>query len=73
MGKPEVQGPLGKPKLKQDNIKADFKGIDWVGVYWLFLAQDKEEGGGSFEDLCEPSNEIKCGGVSLTRWVTVIF
>ena len=44
-----------------------------MSVYWLFLAQDKEKGGGSFEELCEPSNEIKCGGLPLTRWVTVSF
>lgn len=62
MGKPEAQGQLGKPKPKQDNIKADFKGIDWVGVYCLCVAQDKDKGGGSFEGVCEPSSEIKCWG-----------
>jgi hypothetical protein len=36
-------------------LKWIFKGIDWVGVYWLFLAQDEDKGGGSFEDVCEPS------------------
>jgi len=44
-----------------------------VGVYWLFLAEDEDKGDDSFEDVCETSGEIKCGGLSLTRWVTVSF
>jgi hypothetical protein len=43
-------------------LKWIFKGIDWVVVYWLFLAQDEDKREGSFEDVCEPSGEIKCGG-----------
>lgn len=54
-------------------LKWIFKGIDWVGVYWLFLAQDEDKGDGSFEVVCETSGEIKCRGLSLTRWVTVSF
>jgi hypothetical protein len=55
-------------------LKWIFKGIYWVGVYWLFLAQDEDKGDGSFEDVCETSGEIMWGGgLSLTRWVTVSF
>jgi len=44
-----------------------------VGVYLLCLAEDEDKGDGSFEDVCEPTSEIKCGELFVTRWVTVSF
>jgi hypothetical protein len=43
-GKPEEKRPLGRPRRKWvDNIKMDLLEIDWGGVDWIALAQDRDK------------------------------
>jgi hypothetical protein len=40
--KPE--GPLGRPRFRwEDNIKMDLREIGWGGIYWIDLAQDRDQ------------------------------
>jgi hypothetical protein len=42
-GKPEGKRPLGRLRLRWvDNIKMDLLEIDWGGVDWIGLVQDKD-------------------------------
>jgi hypothetical protein len=42
MGKPEGNGPLGRPRRKlEDNIKMDLREIVWGGMDWIHLAEDR--------------------------------
>jgi hypothetical protein len=44
MGKPEGKMPLGRPRRRWvDNIKMDLLEIDWGGVDWIGLAQDRDK------------------------------
>jgi hypothetical protein len=44
VGKPEGKRPLGRPRRRWvDNIKMDLLEIDWGGVYWIGLAQDRDK------------------------------
>jgi hypothetical protein len=44
VGKPEGKGPLGRPRRRwADNIKIDLLEIDWSGVDWIGLAQDRDK------------------------------
>jgi hypothetical protein len=39
---PEGNKPLGRPKHRwEDNNRIYFKEIEWKGVDWIWLAQDK--------------------------------
>ena len=41
-GKPEGKRPLGRPKHRwEDNIKMDLEEVDYRGVDWIELAQDR--------------------------------
>jgi hypothetical protein len=43
LGKPEGRRPLGRPRLMRvGNVKIDFKGIEWDGMDWMDLAQDRD-------------------------------
>jgi hypothetical protein len=43
VGKPEGKKPLRKPRRRWvDNIKMDLLEIDWGGVDWVGLAQDRD-------------------------------
>jgi hypothetical protein len=43
VGKPEGKRPLGRPRRKWvDNIKINIIEIEWVGMYWIDLAEDRE-------------------------------
>jgi hypothetical protein len=43
VGKPEGKRPLGRPRRRwEDNIKMDFREIEWGGVAWIHLAQDRD-------------------------------
>ena len=42
-------------------LKRIFKGVEWVGAYWVHLAQDGDKGEGSCENSYEPSGYIKRG------------
>jgi hypothetical protein len=44
VGKPEGMRPLGRPRRRWvDNIKMDLGEIEWVGVDWIGLAQDRDK------------------------------
>jgi hypothetical protein len=44
VGKPEGMRPLGRPRRRWvDNIKLDLREIEWVGVDWIDLVQDKDQ------------------------------
>jgi hypothetical protein len=54
VGEPEGESPLGRPRRRWvDNIKMGLGKIEWGGVKWIGLAQDRE--------CCnEHSGSIKC-------------
>jgi hypothetical protein len=42
MGKPEGKRPLGRRRNRWvDSIKMDHREIEWVGMDWIELAQDR--------------------------------
>jgi hypothetical protein len=42
--KPEGRRPLGRPRRRWvDNIKLDLREMDWDGVDWIELAQDRDQ------------------------------
>jgi hypothetical protein len=44
VGKPEGKRPLGRTKHKWvDNIKIDLREIVWDVMYWIDLAQDRDQ------------------------------
>jgi hypothetical protein len=43
VGKPERKKPLGRPRRRwMDNIKIYLREIEWGGMDWIDLAQDKD-------------------------------
>jgi hypothetical protein len=44
VGKPERKRPLGRPRRRWvDNIKIDLGEIEWDGVDWIDMAQDRDQ------------------------------
>jgi len=44
VGKPEGKRLLGRPKRRrEDNIRMDFRDIEWEGMDWMNLAQDTDK------------------------------
>jgi hypothetical protein len=44
VGKPEIKRPLGRPRRRRvNNIKMDLREIEWVGIDWIDLSQDKDQ------------------------------
>jgi hypothetical protein len=44
VGKPEGKRPLGRPRRKwEGNIKMDVREIEWGGMDWIDLAQDRDQ------------------------------
>jgi hypothetical protein len=44
MGKPEGKRPIGRPRRRWvDNIKMDLREIEWDGMGWTELPQDREQ------------------------------
>jgi hypothetical protein len=44
MGKPEGKRPLGRPRRRWvNNIKMDLGEIEWEGVDWIELPQDRHQ------------------------------
>jgi hypothetical protein len=42
--KPEEKRPLGRPRrMWEDNIKMDLREIEWSGMDWINLAQDRDQ------------------------------
>jgi hypothetical protein len=43
-GKSGCKRPLGRPRCRWvDNIKIDLRAIRWDGMYWIDLAQDRDQ------------------------------
>jgi hypothetical protein len=61
VGKPEGKRPLGRPRRGWvDHIKMDLGGIEWDGMDWIHLAQDRDQWRACCEHGNEPSGSIKC-------------
>jgi hypothetical protein len=44
MGKPEGKRPLGRPRRRwEDGIRMDLREIAWGSLYWILLAQDRDQ------------------------------
>jgi hypothetical protein len=44
VGKPEIKRPLGRPRHRLvDNIKVHFREIEWGGIDWIDLAEDRDQ------------------------------
>jgi hypothetical protein len=44
VGKPEGKKPLRRPRHRWvDDIKMDFREIEWGGMDWIYLAQDRDQ------------------------------
>jgi hypothetical protein len=44
MGKPEGKRPLGRPRRRwADNVKMGLREIEWGGMDWIDLAQDRDQ------------------------------
>jgi hypothetical protein len=43
VGKPEGKRPLEDQEVEVDNIKMDVIMIEWVGMDWIDLAQDRDQ------------------------------
>jgi hypothetical protein len=43
-GKPEGRRPLGRPRRRWvNNMKMDLREIGWDGIYWIDLAQARDQ------------------------------
>jgi hypothetical protein len=46
VGKPEGKRPRVRPRRRWvDSIKLDLREIEWGGVEWIYMAQDRATGG----------------------------
>jgi hypothetical protein len=46
VGKPEGKRPLGRPRHRcEDNIKIDLRNIEWGGMDFVDLVQDRNQWG----------------------------
>jgi hypothetical protein len=44
VGKSERKRPLGRPRRRWvDNIKMDLREIEWDGVDWIYMTQDRDK------------------------------
>jgi hypothetical protein len=71
MGKPEGKRPLGRPRRRWvDNIKMDLGEIEWDGMDWIDLAQDRDQWRALVNTAMNLPNCIKCWEVfeQLHNW-----
>jgi hypothetical protein len=44
VGKPKRKRPLGRPRCRwENNIRMDCREIEWRGMDWIDLAQDRDQ------------------------------
>jgi hypothetical protein len=44
VGMPEGKRPLGRPRRRRvDNIKMDLREIEWDGIDWIYLVQNRDQ------------------------------
>jgi len=44
VGSPKGKGPLGRPRRRwEDNNKIDVQEVEWGGMGWIGLAQDRKK------------------------------
>jgi hypothetical protein len=61
VGKPEGRRSVGRPRRRWvNNIKMDLREIEWDGMDWIDVAQDRDQLEGSCEYGNEPLGSIKC-------------
>jgi hypothetical protein len=59
VGNSEGKRPLGRPRRRWvDNIEMDLREIGWVGMDWIYLAQDRDQWR-ALVNGNEPSGSIK--------------
>jgi hypothetical protein len=60
VGKPEGKRPLRRPRRRWvDNIKMDVREIEWGGIDWIKLTQDRDQWRALGEQSDEPSGSLK--------------
>ena len=42
VGKPEGKRPVGRPRMRWENINRDLREVDYTGGDWKSLAEDRE-------------------------------
>jgi hypothetical protein len=52
VGKPEGKRTLGRPRHRWEDIKMNLRKIEWEGVDWMHMAQDRP-----VEGSCDHSNK----------------
>jgi hypothetical protein len=71
VGKPEGRRPLGRPRRKcLDNIRTDLVEVEWGGVDWIGLAEDRDRWrtfANSVLNLRIPYNAERLSSVQTTR------
>jgi len=46
VGRPEGKRPLGRPRRRwDDNIKIGLQEVEWEGMNWIYLAQNRDRCG----------------------------
>jgi hypothetical protein len=61
VGNPEGKRQLGRPRCRWvDNIKIDLRGIEWDGMDWIDLAQDRDQWKNLANTVMKPSGSIRC-------------
>jgi hypothetical protein len=62
VGKPGGNRPLRRSRRRwEDNIKMDLSEIDFAGVDWIRLTQDRDHWRAFVNTIIKPSDFIKCG------------
>jgi hypothetical protein len=54
VGKPEGKRPLGRPSSRWEDNIMNLRGIEWVGVAWIHLVQDKDQWLGHLTTVMNP-------------------